>query len=79
MHNPIDFEFWTAYTYNEYLHSEWWLCRKADAIRRAGYRCQKCGSIARLQVHHVSYLRLGNERDEDLMVLCAKCHEELRK
>ena len=34
-----------------------------------------CGVKHRLQVHHLTYERLGNERDEDLKVLCWACHE----
>jgi hypothetical protein len=29
-----------------------------------------------LEVHHKTYERLGDERDEDLEVLCARCHEQ---
>lgn len=61
--------------YKEYLLSDWWRFRKAQAIRDAGYKC-KCGSMNRLEVHHRSYARLGNEGKEDLVVLCKKCHEK---
>jgi hypothetical protein len=29
-----------------------------------------------LEVHHRTYERLGDERDEDLEVLCTRCHEQ---
>jgi ssDNA-binding Zn-finger/Zn-ribbon topoisomerase 1 len=61
--------------YKEYLHSDYWLSLKAQAIRNAGYRCEQCGSMVKLNVHHGSYERLGNEQPEDLQVLCHKCHK----
>ena len=63
--------------YHEYIHSELWRSRAAEAICKAGYRCQQCGSIARLQVHHNAYNRLGAELDSDLGVLCDSCHKKL--
>ena len=29
-----------------------------------------------LEVHHVTYVRCGHERDTDLLALCWGCHEE---
>jgi 5-methylcytosine-specific restriction endonuclease McrA len=61
--------------YRAYLRTAWWQRFRADAIRRAGGRCQVCGSDGPLQVHHVSYDRLGCERPADCCVLCDDCHE----
>ena len=69
MNQPID--------YIEYIHSELWRSRASEMIRKAGYRCQQCGSIGRLQVHHNAYNRLGAELDSDLLVVCEKCHKNL--
>ena len=63
--------------YQEYLLSDLWRAARMNAIRKAFYRCEKCGSPIRLEVHHLSYDNLGNERKEDLRVLCEKCHKEL--
>lgn len=30
----------------------------------------------RLEVHHLTYERLGREADDDLIVLCPSCHRE---
>lgn len=67
--------------YRAHLRSpEWARIRKA-ALKRAGYRCAMCGrGKARgrpLQVHHNTYVNLGHEQPEDLVVLCAGkggCH-----
>jgi len=45
-------------------------------MRLDGYQCQgkDCGSRVRLQVHHKTYVRFGNERMGDLVTLCESCH-----
>ena len=63
--------------YHTYIHSELWRSKKAQIIRDAHYRCQECGSMFRLQVHHISYSHLGNEIKGELIVLCEVCHKEL--
>jgi 5-methylcytosine-specific restriction endonuclease McrA len=61
-------------TYLQYLESpEWW--RQASAARkRARHRCERCGSLGPLHVHHSSYNHLGAEHSTDLEVLCEACH-----
>lgn len=61
--------------YQAYLQSPTWKANRADAVRRAGNRCQLCKSRGPLEVHHNSYADIGNERPEDLIVLCRSCHE----
>ena len=34
-------------------------------------------SVDWLEVHHLSYARLGHEHDEDLYVVCRSCHSDL--
>lgn len=63
--------------YTAYINSPQWKRRCARAIARAGDRCQRCGFTKysrRLEVHHLTYARLGHERDEDLIVVCHECH-----
>jgi hypothetical protein len=57
-----------------YLRSPHWRARRARAIALAGGRCERCGRPGRLEVHHVTYARLGRERDRDLRALCHRCH-----
>lgn len=59
----------------EYLNSEHWHITRLAALERAGHRCQVCNGADRLDVHHRTYERLGNERPEDLTVLCRRCHD----
>ena len=48
-------------------------------LRRAGGRCERCRKRRPLEVHHLTYERLGCERDEDLLVLCPPCHRAADK
>jgi hypothetical protein len=68
-----------------YLKSSQWQARRERELRRAGRRCEKCGTAATrtakgnwagLNVHHLTYERLGNETPGDLIVLCRSCHEQ---
>lgn len=63
--------------YNAYLKSDHWLHTRTDAIIRAGGRCERCNVMPineSLQVHHLTYERIGEELPTDLMVLCSTCH-----
>jgi len=60
--------------YKDYLSSPYWLSRRVKALMLAGYKCEKCGCMSKLEVHHLRYRNIGNELDEDLMVLCSRCH-----
>lgn len=51
-----------------------WTEHRDAALKYAGYRCQVCNSDTNPQVHHRTYARYGNERPEDLTVLCGYCH-----
>lgn len=64
--------------YLEYLRSPEWRARADAALERADHRCMVCGAdrwFSRLNVHHNTYERLGNERESDLIVLCEHCHD----
>ena len=61
-------------TYEKYINSWQWK-DKSDYVKYLrGNKCEKCGSKKKLQVHHLNYKSIGNEGDEDLMLLCNKCH-----
>ena len=65
-----------AMPYKEYLQTQHWINTREMALIRANYECQLCRSEYRLQVHHNTYKNIGNEKDEDLIVLCEKCHKK---
>jgi hypothetical protein len=60
--------------YTEYLKSAKWRVRRDKALRRDKHQCAECGSKFNLQVHHLTYERVGDELIEDLKTLCRKCH-----
>ena len=60
--------------YHAYLMSDVWTVRKHAARAAAGGRCQICNYGGRLDVHHRTYERIGNELPTDVVVLCRQCH-----
>lgn len=63
-------------SYREYLKSDHWARRRAEALLRFGNKCALCGSAEELNVHHNTYERLGREAPTDLVVLCREHHEK---
>jgi len=44
-------------------------------LERNGWRCQRCGSLENLQVHHeIKRGHQGNDALANLVTLCAYCH-----
>jgi 5-methylcytosine-specific restriction endonuclease McrA len=60
--------------YATYLKTPEWRHRARAAKQRAGNRCALCNSDRPLEAHHRTYERIGNERQDDLIVLCSPCH-----
>lgn len=61
--------------YQKYLKSDWWKKRRITALKKALNCCEVCKGRVHIQVHHKTYNRLGQEEDNDLIVLCERCHE----
>lgn len=63
--------------YLEYLHSPTWFAMRAKIFKSRGRRCESCGATkSSIQIHHLHYTTLGNERPKDVIILCFQCHEE---
>ena len=61
--------------YAEYLETGHWKMTRKVAFARAKGRCQVCNvKDVELHVHHRTYERRGDERPQDLIVLCCDCH-----
>jgi 5-methylcytosine-specific restriction endonuclease McrA len=46
-----------------------------QVLERDGWRCQFCGSMQNLQVHHLKYRsQSGGDEEPNLITLCAECH-----
>ena len=68
--------------YYKYIVSDEWKKKATEAKIRAKNRCQVCyrkGTEIRLNAHHRTYCRLGQELPEDITVLCDECHEIFSK
>jgi 5-methylcytosine-specific restriction endonuclease McrA len=49
-----------------------------QVLERDGWRCQFCGSMQNLQVHHLKFRsQSGVDDEQNLITLCAECHEKL--
>ena len=49
-----------------------------QVLERDGWRCQDCGSMQHLQVHHLEFRsQSGDDEEQNLITLCAGCHEHL--
>lgn len=66
----------TKEEYKEYLQSEDWQLIRVARLRADNFTCRKCGSKQNLQVHHLTYERVGCECIKDLITLCKDCHSE---
>lgn len=61
--------------HRQYLQSHVWKEKRNQALSYYGSICSSCGGHGS-DVHHLTYERSGgNEKMEDLQVLCRECHE----
>jgi ATP-dependent DNA helicase RecQ len=57
------------------LDSEAYEALRQRVLHRDGWRCQSCGTMANLEVHHQHFRsRLGDDSEANLITLCAVCH-----
>jgi 5-methylcytosine-specific restriction endonuclease McrA len=51
-----------------------------EVLERDGWRCQVCGSMQQLQVHHLKFRsHSGSDVERNLITLCANCHERVHR
>lgn len=71
--------------YDAYLATPHWAYIRDAKLGYSNYTCLVCGyrrfwykwgMPKRLEVHHLTYERLGRERLADLEVLCEDCHKD---
>lgn len=60
--------------YINYINSKQRKEKRKQKLAESKGMCEKCGSNERLQVHHLNYDSIFNEKLSDLMTLCKKCH-----
>lgn len=69
--------------YKRYLRTKNWQKLRFKVLKRSGGKCERCGyqpyKRGGLQIHHLSYDRVGHESLEDLIAICPRCHMEIHK
>ena len=65
--------------YSKYIRSPAWRALRCKVIGRSGGDCERCGVWPVVNVHHLTYERLGSEDLSDLQGVCSKCHQELHR
>jgi len=62
--------------YTDYLQTAHWRETRKRKLMAVGCKCERCNNYRNLEVHHLTYDRLGDERMDDLEVLCPDCHRK---
>ena len=51
-----------------------------QVLRRDGWRCQSCGTMSNLEVHHKEFRsQSGDDSEENLITLCTSCHDAVHQ
>lgn len=76
---PKIYERINSLSYEDFLKTPYWEYIRQIKLRQTEHKCEKCGSMKRLQVHHETYKHHGEEHLylDDLSVLCYDCHMEI--
>lgn len=66
--------------YDTYLLSGHWKSLRRQAFERDNWMCRHCGTKSGLRGHHVRYRKdLRQCTVEDILTLCAHCHDAEHK
>lgn len=50
---------------------------RQNVLRRDNWRCQSCGSMSNLEVHHKQFRsHFGDDCELNLITLCTACHSQ---
>lgn len=53
---------------------------RQEILGRDGWRCQSCGTMSNLEVHHREFRsHLGTDSEENLITLCSACHAKVHR
>ncbi len=62
------------------LDAESYRALHRQVLERDHWRCQVCGRMQNLQVHHLEFRsQSGNDEEQNLITLCAECHEQVHR
>jgi len=71
---------WWRWRYEKYIASDEWKERRDRIMKKYKNVCQAgfAGCTGRaVQVHHLTYMRLGNEQNDHLIPVCLNCHKQI--
>ena len=60
--------------YSRFLQTKRWKKKRNNIINEKKV-CEMCGSSFYFNVHHKDYIRIGDELNKDLQLLCHNCHQ----
>ena len=49
---------------------------KFNVVMKRGLKCEACGSLKDVDLHHETYKRIGCEDEDDVTLLCRPCHRK---
>ena len=53
---------------------------RLQVLRRDGWRCQSCGALSNLEVHHREFRsHSGDDSELNLITLCTGCHIQMHR
>ena len=53
---------------------------RQQVLHRDGWRCQSCGTMSNLEVHHREFRsHSGTDSEENLITLCTACHARVHR
>jgi 5-methylcytosine-specific restriction endonuclease McrA len=53
---------------------------RQQILRRDNWRCQTCGTMSNLEVHHRQFRsHSGDDSDQNLITLCSECHASIHR
>jgi len=53
---------------------------RKQVLRRDGWRCQSCGTMSNLEVHHKEFRsQFGDDSEQNLITLCSACHAAVHR
>jgi len=51
---------------------------RQQILQRDGWRCQACGSLSGVEVHHIERRsQQGEDAEDNLITLCSNCHRAI--
>jgi len=53
---------------------------RQEVLRRDSWRCQWCGTMSNLEVHHRQFRsHSGDDSEMNLITLCTQCHARMHR